>query len=117
MALALVGVIALSVVMVSGPAQRYLDSSARVDALEAKADALEEENERLVQRRDDLNDEEYVELLAREQQGFIRPGEVPYTLVPPDVERPQISPPRDVGEPEPGPWYRRAWDNVRGVAE
>jgi cell division protein FtsB len=117
MVLALVGVIALSVVMISGPTQRYLDSSDRVDALDVKADALEAENQRLLQRREDLNDDEYVELLAREQQGFIRPGEVPYTLVPPDVERPQISTPRDVGEPEPGPWYRRAWDNVRGIAE
>jgi cell division protein FtsB len=117
MVVALLGVIALSVVMVSGPAQRYLESSDRVDALQAKAEALEAENERLQQRREDLNDDEYVELIAREQQGFIRPGEVPYTLVPPEVERPRISPPRDVGEPEPGPWYRRAWDSVRGMTQ
>jgi cell division protein FtsB len=115
MVVALLGVIVLSVLMVSGPAQRYLDSSSRVDALDAKAEALEEENERLQQRKDDLNDPEYVELLAREQQGFIRPGEVPYTLVPPEVDRPQISTPRDLGEPEPGPWYSRAWESVRGL--
>jgi cell division protein FtsB len=117
MVVALLGVIVLSVLMVSGPAQRYLDSNSRVDALDAKAETLEAENERLTQRMDDLNDPEYVELMAREQQGFVRPGEVPYTLVPPDVDRPQIATPRDLGDPDPGPWYRRAWESVRGMGE
>ena len=109
----LTGAAVLAVVVVSGPAQSYLDGRARVEALEAKATALDEENERLEQRADDLLDPLNVELLAREQQGFIRPGEVPYTLVPPEVERPQITAPRDEPAPSTPAWYERAWESVR----
>ena len=112
MLVAVVLVIALGVTMLAGPTQRYLDSSARVDDLEAKAQALEAENDELRQREHDLTDPEYVELLAREQQGLVRPGEVAYTLVPPEVDRPRISSPRDPGQAD-RVWYVRAWDTVR----
>jgi cell division protein FtsB len=114
MVVALLVVIALGATMLAGPTQRYLDSSARVDDLQAKATALEAENEQLRQRKQDLTDDEYVELLAREQQGLVRPGEVPYTLVPPEVERPRISSPRDVTEVADPAWYERAWTTVLG---
>src|SRR6056297_1272962 len=108
----LIGAMALSVVLVSGPAQQYLDGSARVETLAAKAEALDAENERLEQRLVDLEDPATVEQLAREQQGFARPGEVPYTLVPPPVDRPVISPPRDGSDPQPTPWFRRMWESI-----
>lgn len=113
MVVVLLVVIALGATMLAGPTQRYLDSGARVDVLQAKAEALEHENAQLRQRKEDLTDDEYVELLAREQQGLIRPGEVPYTLVPPEVERPVITPTRGLGEPAEAAWYQRAWDSVR----
>ncbi len=114
MVVALLLVVVLGATMLAGPTQRYLDSSSRVDDLQVKASALEAENDKLRQRRDDLTDEEYVELLAREQQGLVRPGEVAYSLVPPEVDRPRISTPRDPGESESATWYVRAWDSVRG---
>jgi cell division protein FtsB len=110
----LAGALVLSVLMLSGPAQRLLDSRARVDTLAVKAEALERENEALERRKADLEDPLNVELLAREQQGFIRPGEVPYTLVPPEVDRPRITAPRDAVEPRELAWYERAWAAVRG---
>jgi cell division protein FtsB len=109
----LLGAIALSVVMLSGPGQRLLDSRARVDTLALKAEALARENALLEQRQADLEDPRNIELLAREQQGFIRPGEVPYTLIPPEVDRPRIAPPRDTPTVEPPTWYERAWQTVR----
>ncbi|GGI03760.1 FtsB family cell division protein [Egicoccus halophilus] len=112
--LLLLGALVLSVLMLSGPAQRYLDTRDRVDALAGKAVALEQVNAELEQRQRDLQDPGNVELLAREQQGFIRPGEVPYTLVPPEVDRPRITSPREAA-PGPSPaWYRRAWDALGG---
>jgi cell division protein FtsB len=110
----LAGALVLSVLMLSGPAQRLLDSRARVDTLAAKADALERENGLLERRQADLEDPLNIELLAREQQGFIRPGEVPYTLVPPEVDRPRITAPRESVEPRELVWYERAWNTVRG---
>jgi cell division protein FtsB len=105
--------LALAVALLSGPAQSYLDGRARVESLETKVEALEAENARLSQRVEDLQDPDHLELLAREQQGFILPGEVPYTLTPPEVDRPQITSPRDVGETRAGPWYERVWETVR----
>ena len=72
----------------------------RIAALEAKAAALEAENVRLERRITDLDDPATVELLAREQLGLVRPGEVPYVLIPPQVDRQRIL---DPIEPEPAP--------------
>lgn len=111
--LALVGAIALAVVLLSGPAQSYLDGRERVEKLTVKATALDAENAALEQRVGDLQDPETIELLAREQQGYIRPGEVPYVLVPPEVDRPTITDPRSAPEPDGGPWYQRLWQDLR----
>ncbi|MEX2505300.1 MAG: septum formation initiator family protein [Egicoccus sp.] len=113
--LMLIGAIALSVLMLAGPAQRYLDSSERVESLDAKAGALDEANADLEQRQQDLQDPNKIELLAREQQGFIRPGEVPYTLIPPEVERPRITAPRDGAQASTeAAWYERVWARIDG---
>jgi cell division protein FtsB len=111
----LLAVVALAVVLLSGPAQSYLDHRARVEVLELKAEVLETENERLASRADALQDDETIELLAREQQGFIRPGEVPYALVPPEVDRPRITEPRDRPAPEPTVWYERMWGSLQSL--
>ena len=39
---------------------------------------LRDENERLHQRKDSLNDKEEIAKQAREQFGLVKPGEVPY---------------------------------------
>lgn len=106
--------VVLAVVMLSGPFERYADGRTRVEATRSTAEALDEEIARLEARVDQLQDPANLELLAREEQGMIRPGEVAYTLVPPEVDRPVISAPRggDGQEPTP-PWYARAWDSVR----
>lgn len=112
---ALLTVVGLVVVLLSGPAQSYLDHRARVEVLEMQADVLEAENSRLSSRAESLQDEGTIERLAREQQGFIRPGEVPYALVPPDVDRPQITVPWEDADAAPAPWYERAWASVQSL--
>jgi len=47
---------------------------------------LADEVARLEQRVDDLHDPEHLELVAREQQGFARPGEVVYRIIPPETD-------------------------------
>lgn len=110
----LVVALVLGVVMLSGPFERYADGRSRVEATRSTADALDEEIARLEERVEQLSDPANLELLAREQQGMIRPGEVAYTLVPPVVDRPVISTRRG-GEADESaaPWYARAWDAVR----
>jgi hypothetical protein len=101
-------------VMRSGPFQSYMDGRARVEGLETKLEALEDENAALRARKAELRDPGNIELLAREQQGMIRPGEVPYAIVPPEVERPQITAPPQAG-PDDVAWYDRVWQAVTDV--
>ncbi len=106
-------VAAVAVVVVSSPMQSYLDGRERVEHLTEKAAALDAANAELEQRVRDLERDTTIELLAREQLGLVRPGEVAYTLIPPEVDRPLITAPRRVGIQEPAPWYARLWDGVR----
>ncbi len=91
--------IVLGVVMLSGPFERYADGRTRVEAL-ARHGSRARRGERAARaaRRRTSQDPAELERLAREEQGMIRPGEVPYTLVPPEVDRPVISAPRGVGD-------------------
>ena len=110
---ALVGMLALAVVILSSPLQSYLDGRERVEGLQVKAAALDGENARLERRVEDLGSDRTIELLAREHLGLVRPGEVLYTLSPPEVDRPLIAAPRGRADLPSGPWYARLWDEVR----
>lgn len=65
--------------------QAYLQRQ-RIVAEERRLAALQAENGRLSERLQRLNDPEYVEKLAREQLGLVKPGEVSYVVVPPPEE-------------------------------
>ncbi len=110
---ALLGILALTAVILSSPVESFLDGRDRVEHLEVKAAALDAENTRLEQRVSDLKSDTTIELLAREQLGLVHPGEVLYTLSPPEVERPLISSPRTRESDTQLPWYRRAWQELR----
>jgi cell division protein FtsB len=86
----LIGAIVLGVLLLVPPFESYVVARQRVALLEQQAALLAAGNQELEGRLADLEDPLIIELLAREQQGFIRPGEVPYVLVPPETERPRI---------------------------
>jgi cell division protein FtsB len=86
----LIGAIVLGVALLAPPFENYVVSRQRVALLEQQALALDAENQRLERRLADLDDPLTIELLARQQQGLVRPGEVPYVLIPPDVDVPRI---------------------------
>lgn len=108
-------VLALAAVMVSAPLQSYLDGQARVDHLAVTADALDTANARLSQRAVDLERDGTVELLAREQLGLVFPGEVAYTLAPPEVDPPRSVPRAAVEAGADAPWYERMWSQLRDL--
>jgi cell division protein FtsB len=113
--LGLVALLALGVLVLSGPLQSYLDQRDRVDLLERQLGVLESANADLQQRADDLRDPVHQELLARERFGYIRPGEVPYVVVPPERDRAEISSPLEVEQTESRTWFRGAWDALTGL--
>jgi cell division protein FtsB len=96
----LLGALGLGLALLAPPFEGYLVARQRVALLEQQALALEAENLRLERRIEDLDDPVTIELLAREQQGLVRPGEVPYVLLPPDVDAPRIRPAPVEVEPE-----------------
>lgn len=112
--IALLGLLVVAGLVLSRPAQSYLDGQARVETLAIKAEALDAANAELEQRAADLQDPRNIELLARETQGFVAPGEVPYALVPPEVERPRITAPRDTAAVDADTWHARLLVTVRG---
>jgi len=86
----LLGAIGLGVALLVPPFENYVVGRQRVALLEQQALALEAENLRLERRLQDLDDPVAIELLARSQQGLVRPGEVPYVLIAPEVDAPRI---------------------------
>jgi cell division protein FtsB len=86
----LIGAFVFGAMVLIDPLEGYLAQRQRVAVLEQQAIALENENLRLERRVDDLDDPVTIELLARAQQGLVRPGEVPYVLTPPPVDAPRI---------------------------
>ncbi len=86
----LLGALGLGAVLLAPPFEQYVVARQRVALLEQQALALDTENQRLERRVVDLDDDVTIELLARSQQGLVRPGEVPYVLIAPEVDVPRI---------------------------
>jgi cell division protein FtsB len=82
--LALVLVLAMSLVV---PLRQYATQRARVAELAAKVDALSRANARLQRRVIQLRDPAYLERLARECLGMVKPGEIAFVTVPKQGER------------------------------
>ena len=104
---AMFAVLAVFVAMLLGPLHSFTSASERVDALEARKTELTAAVDELEQRRSHLLDPEHVELLAREELGMVRPGEVPYVVTGQkgDVEKlPRLDP---SGPAPPKSWWER----------
>ncbi len=67
------------------PVREYVEREKRVEAAQGELDQLTEQNAALTENIDALLSEEGVERLAREQYGFVRPGEIGFVAIPPDA--------------------------------
>jgi cell division protein FtsB len=74
-------VMALLISMVV-PFKAYLAQRSRLADMERQTQLLERQNEELRQRMDRLHDPAYLEQIARECLGMVRPGEIPFVVVP-----------------------------------
>jgi len=64
------------------PARQAISQQERIHAQERKLKELGIKNAELTARLERLGDVEYMELLARDQLGLVRPGEVSFVVVP-----------------------------------
>lgn len=107
--LVVLGVVAA---MAVGPLTNYLAATDRVTELTAQRTALEEEVAELEEDRARLDDPTELELLAREELGMVRPGEIPYVVITPDpVPTPEPPAPE---APADDPWYARLGELLTG---
>lgn len=99
--------------VVSGvlPLQQYLERETQVDAARVQLAALEARNAEIAEDVDALLTDQEIERIAREQYGFVRPGEVGYVVIVPEIaETPQRTrTPAPVESVESPGFFERIW--------
>jgi len=73
-----IGILVLSI----APAQMYFEQKAELARLERQAAALERTNDTLAARAEQLRDDAFLERLARQCLGMVKPGEIAFVVVP-----------------------------------
>ena len=64
------------------PARMYFEQKAELARLERQSAALTRENQRLAARAEQLRDHAFLERLARQCLGMVKPGETAFVVVP-----------------------------------
>ena len=78
----LAALIAAMLVAAAFPIRTYLAERAHIAELNRQAQVLEHDNKVLQERIARLHDPDYLERLARECLGMVKPGEVSFVIVP-----------------------------------
>jgi cell division protein FtsB len=82
-------VIGLVGAMAIEPTRQLLEQRDRIAGMESDLHRLERSNDQLETRIQRLNDPDFLEQLAREQAGLVRPGETAYVVMPPSRQTQQ----------------------------
>lgn len=96
------------------PTRTFLTQRAATSAAEERLAALSEQNEVLEARAEQLQDDEEIERLAREQYNLVMPGEEAYAMLPPPAP-PTTTAPAPEDAPEDHNVVERAWDTITGL--
>lgn len=98
------------------PFREIVAQNREVAETRAYLETLQEANRRLEDRIGALNTPLEVERLAREQLGFVRPGEESFVVIEPEKPPAVISEDAEAqtAVPETRAWYLRIWDYVTG---
>jgi len=81
-ALALLLVVGALLFAATYPLRAYLDERSKIAVLDQQVAALQRQNGQLDDRIAQLKDPAYLEQLARECLGMVKPGEIPFVVVP-----------------------------------
>ena len=81
-ALALLVVVGALLFAASYPLRSYLNERSKIAILDQQVGQLERQNTTLGHQIDRMRDPAYVERFARECLGMIKPGEIPFVVVP-----------------------------------
>ena len=97
------------------PFRQILDQQARVEGSAAELARINLENELLSGEVEALNTPEEIERLARENLGYVMPGETAYVVLEPDetLTSTTVAPVADDGDDV--PWYLAIWNFFTGA--
>ena len=101
--LVIAGGVIFVLVMIGGKAVQGYEMRQEARAIQQRIEQLKQENRRLSRELDYLKSDEYIEKVAREELGLVRPGDVPVVMVPPDGQRAQSTLPTPSPTPAPTP--------------
>jgi cell division protein FtsB len=93
------------------PLRQYVSQQDRIGRLEAKQQALVNENARLEAERKRLQDPAYVQQLAKRDYHVVAPGEEAWVVT---GAPPEAQPAGDAVPRRDRPWYQRAWQRLTG---
>jgi hypothetical protein len=97
------------------PIQQYLGREIQVIDAQQRLAALEARNGALASDVDALSTDQEIERVAREQYGFVRPGEVGYVVITPDGPAAEVQVPAPVGVESSSPgFFERIWRYLTG---
>jgi cell division protein FtsB len=97
------------------PLQQYLEREIQVTDAQERLGALETANESIASDVDALQSDQEIERVAREQYGFVRPGEVGYVVIVPDSQSVEAETPAavDTEALTPG-FFEKVWRYLTG---
>ena len=97
------------------PFRQILDQQARVEGSAAELARINLENELLSGEVEALNTPEEIERLARENLGYVMPGETAYVVLEPDeaLTSTTVAPVAD--DEDDAPWYLAIWNFFTGA--
>ncbi len=96
------------------PFRQILAQQELVEQKEQTLVVLQEENSRLSTTADYLRTDQGVEKIARQDFGYVRPGEVAYVVVAPPGEEDFVPAPADPIEELDRGWWQGIWDFLTG---
>ena len=97
------------------PFRQILDQQARVDSVSAELARVNTENEMLSGEVEALNTPEEIERLARQNLGYVMPGETAYVVLEPDPSTTATTAQPLIEQEDDLPWYRAIWNFFTGA--
>lgn len=111
--LILAAILLVLVVTAVPPTRQLAVQRQRIEAERQKLEWLHQENARLAITLERLRDPDHLEILAREQLGLVRPGEIAYLMVAPEEAEEKVEAPAAAARP----WHSRLWQWLRSLVK
>jgi cell division protein FtsB len=105
----------IAVVTAVIPFRQILEQQARVDGASAELSRLQLENEMLSREVEALHTPGEIERLARENLGYVMPGETAYVVLEPEESLTDVTSPAVAEARKQVPWYVAIWDFFTGA--